>query len=404
MTDHLIVFAFVTGLIYGMINENKKIMNYFTLAGFLSGVFMFCVRLYDPKGMNLFLMRFNRWLIAVIFVSSLLALLVLIITGDGKKLLFTFSSGILIFLALTSLTPPALQFTREFVYFGEEGVSTNALLRALGFSLGLFTSFLISLCACEVVKALNNFIQKKIFMLAGLIIFACEYFCSALGALNRLRIIPTSDLVFNIMIWHSNNPNAFIFIQLFIALIMLIFVIVTHKKPVGEFANKALLRKEKARLRDCRRWSKALFFFGAVVIFIVVVLHYYDTKPPAEVQPEEYAIENNIISVPLDQVSDGHLHKFDYKTPNGYDVRFLIVKKPAGNAYGVGLDACEICGIAGYFERGDEVVCRRCDVVMNKNTIGFKGGCNPIPFDYKVENRIIFIDVKELIKHELRFK
>ena len=49
-------------------------------------------------------------------------------------------------------------------------------------------------------------------------------------------------------------------------------------------------------------------------------------------------------------------------------MRFLVVKKPAGNAYGLGLDACEICGIAGYYERGDEdVVCRRCDVVYLYN-------------------------------------
>ena len=85
-------------------------------------------------------------------------------------------------------------------------------------------------------------------------------------------------------------------------------------------------------------------------------------------------------------------------------MRFLVVKKPVGTAYGVGLDACEICGIAGYFERGDDVVCRRCDVVMNKNTIGFKGGCNPIPFPYEVIEGRISIDVRELERHERRFR
>ena len=52
----------------------------------------------------------------------------------------------------------------------------------------------------------------------------------------------------------------------------------------------------------------------------------------------------------------------------------------------------------------EEVICRRCDVVMNKNTIGFKGGCNPIPFNYEVRAGKIFIDVKELEAHEKRFK
>ena len=122
-------------------------------------------------------------------------------------------------------------------------------------------------------------------------------------------------------------------------------------------------------------------------------------------QPEEYALEDGIITIPLNQVDDGHLHKFSYHTTNGFDVRFLVVKKPVGGAYGVGLDACEICGIAGYYERGEEeVVCRRCDVVMNKNTIGFHGGCNPIPFPYEIRESKIFIDVRDLERHEKRFK
>ena len=384
----------------------KRSVYYFLIAGLISGVIIFCVRLYDPKGMNLILMRFNRWLIVSIAVACLIAFLsVLLFLRESKNfyvpLIF---SGVLIILVLSSLTPPILQFTREFIYFGEAGVSTNALLRFLGFITGLLVSVLIFITACEVFKALNNFKQKKLFLLAGLIIFACEYFCAALGALNRLRIIRANDFVFNIMIFDSNNPNAFIYSQIFLALCMLIFVIATHLKTIGEFANKALLRKEKARLRDCRRWSIGLFIFTSMAVFILTVLHYYDTKPPAEVQVENYVIENNIISIPLEQVSDGHLHKFEFKTPNDFHVKFLIVKKPAGNSYGVGLDACEICGIAGYYERGEEVICRRCDVVMNKNTIGFKGGCNPIPFEYKVHDRKIFIDVQELIKHERRFK
>ena len=86
-------------------------------------------------------------------------------------------------------------------------------------------------------------------------------------------------------------------------------------------------------------------------------------------------------------------------------MRFLVVKKPIGTAYGLGLDACEICGIAGYYERGEEeIVCRRCDVVMNKNTIGVHGGCNPIPFPYEIRESNIFINVKDLEANEKRFR
>ena len=41
---------------------------------------------------------------------------------------------------------------------------------------------------------------------------------------------------------------------------------------------------------------------------------------------------------------------------------------------------------------------------MNKNTIGFKGGCNPIPFEYEIKDGKIFIDTKELEQHGTRFR
>ena len=110
-----------------------------------------------------------------------------------------------------------------------------------------------------------------------------------------------------------------------------------------------------------------------------------------------------MIVIPLTDVEDGHLHRFSYIATGGNNVRFIIVKKPKGGSYGVGLDACDICGLAGYYERNDEVVCKRCDVVMNKSTIGFKGGCNPVPFEYEIKDKKIYIDKATLEKEKDRF-
>lgn len=402
VTDHLAAFAILLGIIlsFSDSHKHKKIALISVLLGFIAGSVIFGIRLSDPKGTNLMLMAFNRKLIIAI---SIIAVLSVIYPN-------VFSISILIIASLMYLIPPILQFTREFVYFGESGISTNAMLRALGFTLGIFMCLLLTLSSYEVHKSLRNKREKNIFLFGSLFIFMAEFLVSAVSALQRLKILRTSDSVFNIsvfdvMIWRGENPNAFLFAQLILALIMLAYVIKTHLKTEKIFPNKALLRKEKARLRDSRRWSWSLCVFGLTAVFIVIVLHYYDTKPPAEVQPEPYEISNGIITIPLEKVSDGHLHKFSYVTPNKFDVRFLVVKKPAGSAYGIGLDACDICGIAGYYERGnDEVVCRRCDVVMNKNTIGFKGGCNPVPFEYEIKSGKIFIDVKVLEAEERRFK
>ncbi len=424
VTDHLAAFMFFLGIAFSYFarkSGNKLLSRIIYLAailGIISGFVIFGIRMHNPKGMNLPLLAFNRKLIIFIagaaIVSSALALLNLIRAFVFKKDNFLskifcytqlFVAVILVTSSLMYLIPPVIQFTREFVYFGEAGISTNAMLRALGFVIGIFVCLLLLLSSYKVHRSLETEIQKITFLFLSACAFALEFSAASISALQRLKLIPLTDNIFKIMIWRGENPNAFLYLQLALGVLMFAFVIITHTKPRGDFANKALLRKEKARLRDCRRWSWSLCVFGAIVVFIVVVVHYYDTKPPAEIQPESYEISENIISIPLSQVSDGHLHKFSYVTPNNFDVRFLIVKKPTGTAYGVGLDACEICGIAGYYERGnEEVVCRRCDVVMNKNTIGFKGGCNPIPFDYEVRNAKIYIDVKNLIEHERRFK
>ncbi|MBQ6908726.1 MAG: DUF2318 domain-containing protein [Synergistaceae bacterium] len=362
--------------------------------------------------MNLILIAFNRRLIIFIAANAILALSFALILSFNKfnknlNLIMSLIFAALIFAGLTYLTPPLIQFTQEFVYFGEAGISTNSLLRALGYALGLGVCLLLVLSAFKVHEALS-IKAKFLFLACSLLIFVIEFGAKAVLALRNLRLIPRNDLEFFIrLMWSQRGqyPDTFIYLQLILALIMLAYVILTHRKPEGEFANKALLRKEKARLRNYRRWSWSLFAWEIAAVFILIVLHYYDTRPPAEVQPEPYELNNNIITIDLAQVSDGHLHKFSYVTPNKYDVRFLVVKKPAGTAYGLGLDACDICGIAGYYERGnDEVVCRRCDVVMNKNTIGFMGGCNPVPFEYEIKNSKIYIDTQELIKHELRFR
>ena len=403
VTDHLAAFAVMLGIVLS--SSRRKYTVILAVLGILAGAVVFALRVNDPRGMNLLLMRFNRRLVVCIAGAALLSVLTVMFRKINAVVV-----GVMLAVALMYLVPPVMQYTREFVYFGETGISTNAMLRSLGFSLGIVMCLLLILGAYEVHRSLRSEREGRMFLFMSLAIFACEYCASAVAALQRLRVLKTSDSlfgvsVFDVMIWRDAYPNAFLFGQLGLALAMLVYVVMTHRKPEGIFPNKALLRKEKARLRDCRRWSWSLGVFGIMAVMIVTVLHYYDTKPPAEVQPEPYEIQDGIISIPLGKVSDGHLHKFSYVTPRKYDVRFLVVKKPAGTAYGVGLDACDICGIAGYYERGnDEVVCRRCDVVMNKNTIGFKGGCNPVPFEYEIRGGKIYIDVKELEKHETRFK
>ena len=290
-------FALMLGIILSFAKHHnaKKFAWIFSGLGFLAGCILLGVRVYDPRGMNLILMAFNRKLVVTVAGVGIAAVIFTVISSLTKnkflRIVNLFSIFALVFVSLMYLVPPVLQYTREFVYFGESGISTNAMLRALGFTIGIFICLLLILSSYEVHNSLRNDKERHIFLFASILIFTLEYMAGAVAALQRLKVLKITDAFFNVsvfdvMIWRGENPNAFLFAQLTFVLIMLLFVIKTHLKPEKIFPNKALLRKEKARLRDCRRWSLSLLFFGAVAVLVVTVLHYYDTKPPAEIPPE----------------------------------------------------------------------------------------------------------------------
>ena len=110
---------------------------------------------------------------------------------------------------------------------------------------------------------------------------------------------------------------------------------------------------------------------------------------------EAYSLKDGVATIPFTPRStDGHLHRFESR-PDGTVMRFIIIRKNGG-AYGIGLDACENCGDAGYYEKDGKIICKKCEVAINLATIGFKGGCNPIPFPYKTGHGKITIQTTDL--------
>lgn len=120
------------------------------------------------------------------------------------------------------------------------------------------------------------------------------------------------------------------------------------------------------------------FLLGiGMTLIVAVVFHTLRTTPNGCRLPEDAAIP------PLNEA--------------GVRARIAFRRRAvAAGAYGVGLDACETCGDAGYYEQDGKIICKRCDVAINLATIGFKGGCNPIPFPYQVDDGAIIIRAADL--------
>lgn len=141
VTDHLASFSIILGIIFSFSLSRKKFTLSSVILGLILGCTVFGVRMYDPRGMNLILIAFNRKLIVTIAAVSLISIVITLMSFVIRKRLMhlvnIISLSVLILVSLIYLVPPLMQYTREFVYFGESGISTNAMLRALGFTLGL---------------------------------------------------------------------------------------------------------------------------------------------------------------------------------------------------------------------------------------------------------------------------
>ena len=415
--NYLAIFAFLLGIITALLVKYKKlylniVVGLVSLVGLACSVTMTVFKQLYPQKMVKISLQYNRWALAIGMLFMLVALVLQIIKTfrkcENDKLCIAsaisiiFSTVAVWFLGFT-IIPQVYALTKEFVAFGENSFGTQSLLRLGGFLLGLLTIFLIALSVQKVYFRLKPCLAK-VFALAIFLVGSIDFFLRGVSALARLRFLKASNpFVFNVMILEDKSTTYITILFAIVAVIFSFLLFKDSRKIVGTFKNNALLRLEKARLKNNKHWLSSLAFFSILSVFAITIVHSHITKPVALTPPQPYQEEGNMIVIPLTDVEDGHLHRFSYIATGGNNVRFIVVKKPKGGSYGIGLDACDICGLAGYYERNDEVVCKRCDVVMNKSTIGFKGGCNPVPFEYEIKDKKIYIDKATLEKEKDRF-
>ena len=222
----------------------------------------------------------------------------------------------------------------------------------------------------------------------------------------RLSFVPEMPFERDLSMFVGNNIPLLIGVVGSIALIVPAVLFARSLALRGLWSNPAQQRRLKANNRHNRRWAVIVLACLVLSILNVTVVYAVDNREVEPPSSEEWEVseDGTQVLIPVEQVNDYNLHAFEMKTENGVTVRWIIIRKPNSAAYGVGLDACDVCGTAGYYQRGETVVCKKCDVVMNTNTIGLAGGCNPVPLTFKVDGGSIVIPMDELLAAEKRFK
>lgn len=285
------------------------------------------------------------------------------------------------------------------------GIDQGLLERWLGLSLGL----LLLLFMCNAIyQSMEKLEDKKLktFIYFFLALLFVKNGIEFMYGLLILKLYNPNDFFYNIIVRHMNSPETSLVLLLGIGVIISLVSLSKFKLPVPrEDENPAQRRKKRATVikkRNANRWM----FLSLVLILGLGGIGYVATHTEKEIRPStEITIDSKgTFTVAKEDLEDGHIHRYSWKSPDGVKIIFWLIKKRENN-YGIVFDGCEICGPSGYIEKGDDVVCIACDVVMNRNTIGLKGGCNPIPIGNFIDNGdSITIKVEDLLFREDFFR
>lgn len=360
----------------------------------------------------------NRWNLYIFYAGIAFTVLFLcfsLLAGKKRGALknaASVSAGALSAILIFYEVPDVMAYPFNFETLGKGVVSLDYLLRLLGWTAALLLLYVLMRFLYQSIRAYDSRKLLAAVLYASLLANAFRFFGMVLSkwiARPKWLVWPVfrsadHPWAFPVAKFVANNTLFFIVLTEIFALVIPAALAVRSLSIREPYDNPAQRRKLLARNRRYRRWMGIVTVCLALSVVNLTAVRASIHQEVVLSEPETYEISGETICIPLEELADGHLHRYEYTTDNGVDVRWIIIQKPGSGAYGVGLDACNVCGVAGYFERDGQVVCKRCDVVMNINTIGFKGGCNPIPLEYTVADGAIEIPLAAVIDGEKKFE
>ena len=310
------------------------------------------------------------------------------LSGDGA---LRAVAAVYIAFALFRALPTAMTQGVMMLSGGVELYSTTAVMAITGYALAWVLCAVLGWLSHRLCS-LSARVWPAVLVITSL---GLAHILMIVRVLKAKRLISLPADVFSAVSWLINHEAVF---TLAAAAALGAVTVITwwaSRSIPREGANPAegRLARARARLYKAMAGSAAIgYLCGALLITVGVAIGSQEVELSA---PESYSVVDDHATIELSAVSDGHLHRYEYTTSTGVKVRFIVIQK-SGSSFGVGLDACEICGPTGYYEKDGKVICKLCEVAMNIATIGFKGGCNPIPIEYEVGNGTLTVPVSAL--------
>jgi FTR1 family protein len=277
-------------------------------------------------------------------------------------------------------------FVFIFLMVLREGVETVLILSAVSLNSTELMSFLGTLLGVIAAIAFGVVFVKgsvrvnlqKFFRVTTAILFlvAAQLVIAGLHELSESGVIPSSRREMAIIGPIVRN-DLFFFVTIFALAALMVLFDAKRRVPVPEGASPAERRKAAWSARRERLWMISVYTFSFVFIAMITAEFVYAKSQSALSPATEVTFVNGQVTIPLSQVSDGDLHRFQAQE-NGTPIRFWLYQKPDGKIATV-FDACEICGAVGFYKTANGVVCKNCSAPINPQSVGTAGGCNPVP-------------------------
>jgi high-affinity iron transporter len=347
---------------------------------------------------------YEGWLMLVgaVFVASM----VFWMWRTGKRMKQAIETKLSGLAAAPSRTAALGVFAFVFLMVFREGIETVLFLAAvslhttdlmnfMGGAIGLALAIGLGVAFFKGSIRVN---LRKFFVVTSLILLvvAVQLLITGLHELSEAQILPSSRREMA-LIGPIVNNEAFFFV---VIVALCLFLVAAERIRAGaDSADPTTLpaperRKALAARRRDRFWKTAISVVGALVIILISTEFIYSRTAQAVSPPEPLPISNGVAHIPTAQLADHKLHHYA-AVEDGTEVR-LIAILDSTDTVRVGLDACVICGAQGYYQSGQNVICRNCGSAIYVPTIGQAGGCNPIHIDYLVQGDSVMISQSSL--------
>jgi high-affinity iron transporter len=254
-------------------------------------------------------------------------------------------------------------------------LNSTELMSFLGTLLGVLASIAFGVMFVKGSVRIN---LQKFFRVTTAILFlvALQLVIAGLHELSESGVIASSKREMAIIGPIVRN-DLFFFVTIFALAALMVLFDAKRREPVLVSPSAAERRKAAWTARKERLWMGSVYTFSFLFIGMLTAEFVYAKSQNALSPATEVTFTNGQVTIPLAQVSDGDLHRFQAQE-NGTSIRFWLYQKPDGKIATV-LDACEICGAVGFYKSGSGVICKNCAAPINPQSVGAAGGCNPIP-------------------------